>query len=144
MSITLSNREGIQYGTSVEMKTVICYKCSIPFAMPERLNEWLRRSQDSFFCPNGHIQAYVKSTEQILKEKIERQKQEFESKKSSLERTIERTIEQRDNVIKDRTVLKGKLTKQTNRIKNGVCPCCNRTFQNLMDHMKKQHPEFNQ
>lgn len=28
------------------------------------------------------------------------------------------------------------------RTKNGVCPCCNRTFKHLMAHMKGQHPEY--
>jgi len=33
-------------------------------------------------------------------------------------------------------------TRLKNRIHNGVCPCCNRTFQNLQKHMKKQHPDY--
>jgi len=28
------------------------------------------------------------------------------------------------------------------RVKNGVCPCCNRTFTNLADHMRTQHANF--
>ncbi len=31
--------------------------------------------------------------------------------------------------------------KMRTRVMNGVCPCCNRTFQNLMAHMKTEHPE---
>lgn len=29
-----------------------------------------------------------------------------------------------------------------NRVANGVCPCCNRHFENLERHMKGQHPDF--
>lgn len=29
------------------------------------------------------------------------------------------------------------------RIRNGVCPCCNRSFKDVHRHMKSQHPEFN-
>jgi dsDNA-binding SOS-regulon protein len=41
--------------------------------------------------------------------------------------------------------LKGHLTrkkKQLARVHNGVCPCCNRTFQNLLRHMETKHPEY--
>jgi DNA-binding XRE family transcriptional regulator len=28
------------------------------------------------------------------------------------------------------------------RIRNGVCPCCNRTFQNLANHMRTEHADY--
>lgn len=28
------------------------------------------------------------------------------------------------------------------RVGNGVCPCCNRTFENLSRHMSCKHPEY--
>lgn len=28
------------------------------------------------------------------------------------------------------------------RLKNGVCPCCTRSFQNLRRHIASKHPEF--
>ena len=27
---------------------------------------------------------------------------------------------------------------------NGVCPCCNRSFENLRNHMHTQHPDYGQ
>lgn len=36
---------------------------------------------------------------------------------------------------------KGAATRLKNRAKAGVCPCCNRTFQNLARHMASQHPD---
>jgi hypothetical protein len=27
-------------------------------------------------------------------------------------------------------------------VANGVCPCCNRTFQNLARHMAGKHPDY--
>jgi hypothetical protein len=39
--------------------------------------------------------------------------------------------------------VKGVKTRMANRIKHGVCPCCNRTFLNLQRHMTTQHPSFN-
>lgn len=37
---------------------------------------------------------------------------------------------------------KGKLTKERKRVGKGVCPCCNRSFDNLRRHMETKHPEF--
>lgn len=33
-------------------------------------------------------------------------------------------------------------TRTRNRIAAGVCPCCNRTFQNLADHMRTLHADY--
>lgn len=37
---------------------------------------------------------------------------------------------------------KGHATRITKRAKAGVCPCCNRSFENLRRHMASQHPTF--
>lgn len=36
----------------------------------------------------------------------------------------------------------GENTKLRNRVKNGVCPCCTRSFQNLKQHIATKHPDF--
>lgn len=36
----------------------------------------------------------------------------------------------------------GENTKLRNRAKNGVCPCCTRSFTNLRRHMATKHPDF--
>lgn len=40
--------------------------------------------------------------------------------------------------------MRGKLKAQTTRVKNGVCPCCNRSFQNLKRHMNTKHPNWSE
>lgn len=54
-----------------------------------------------------------------------------------------------DQVLADRSykekqlqVRKGLLTRFKNRVGRGVCPCCNRFFEQLGRHMTTQHPEF--
>jgi hypothetical protein len=36
------------------------------------------------------------------------------------------------------------IKKANRKAKAGVCPCCNRTFKQLADHMKVKHPDFHQ
>lgn len=33
-------------------------------------------------------------------------------------------------------------TRIKNRVARGVCPCCNRSFENLRRHMANQHPDY--
>jgi len=141
---TIFNKEKEVFPETLNMETIICCSCGIPFAVPSNYKMNLQRTQDSFYCPNGHSQSYSKSTETILKEKIERLEKEKEIERQKLERTIFYANQSLKDKKTEITVLKRKNTikrKQLERVKNGVCPCCNRTFQNLMEHMKLKHPE---
>lgn len=142
MGTTILNKDSICYGSAVTMETITCISCGIPFAVPSEYKSHLQSSQESFYCPNGHSQRYAKSTEEILKERLEKQKQEHEAAVERLRRNIQWANHDRDNAIRQRTAIKGQMTKLKNRVKNGVCPCCNRTFQNLQQHMATQHPDF--
>jgi len=62
MPTLVLNKESIQYGATVWMETIICYKCAVPFAIPSNLKRHLLDTKDEFYCPNGHRQAYVTST----------------------------------------------------------------------------------
>lgn len=141
---TVLNKEGQTFTEFLEMETIVCYSCAIPFAVPSSFKRNLQANQENFYCPNGHRQHYSKSTESILKEKIdklEKQKAEESQYFKDLLFIKSKRIEESKKEIK---VLKAKNTikrKKLKRVKNGVCPCCNRSFQNLMDHMKNQHPE---
>jgi hypothetical protein len=141
---TVLNKERQTFSEFIEMETIVCYSCAIPFAVPSSFKKNLQANQEYFYCPNGHQQHYSKSTESILKEKIdklEKQKAEENQYFSELIFVKNKRIQESKKEIK---VLKAKNTikrKKLERVKNGVCPCCNRSFQNLMDHMKNQHPE---
>jgi len=55
--------------------------------------------------------------------------------------------ELRDNNVsleKSNRALRGVATRrknQLNKVKKGVCPCCDRFFENVYKHMKTKHPE---
>lgn len=114
------------YVDGIEFVTIECYKCGVPFAMTNDLNNrCLRNHNRSFYCPNGHSQAYIgKTKEQKLKERLEQ------------EQSRSGKLEERANKIS------GNYTRMRKRVANGICPCCNRTFQNLLNHMKTKHPDF--
>ena len=51
--------------------------------------------------------------------------------------------EAREGAERRASAARGQVTKLKNRAAAGVCPCCNRQFQNLKNHMATKHPEFN-
>lgn len=122
-----------------DMETETCCDCGVLFAMPASLIRNLRKTKRSFFCPNGHSQSYVGKTE------AEKLREQLEAKERELERERLRTNAARAEAQmaeNSRRVTKGHLTRVKNRIKHGVCPCCNRQFKNLQRHMENKHPDY--
>lgn len=62
-----------------------CCKCGVISLISVSLDKAYRASKASFYCPNGHAQSYVKSTEQILNETLAQK----DEKISELYREIE-------------------------------------------------------
>lgn len=120
------------------LTTEECCACGVVFAMPQALNQQLMDSGKNFYCPVGHQQHYTHTTVMKLQAQLKRQKEDTDYYKK---RTDEEHKEKEQ--YKHRLAAqKGQTTKLKKRIANGVCPCCQRSFQNLHRHMVHQHPEF--
>ena len=116
-----------------------CCSCQCFYAIPKQLDEKARsNSEIEFYCPHGHPQVYRKSETTRLKEKIEKLEFEVQRKQDYIQEK-NRQIEQLGYSLRAQKAAK---TKIINRVKNGVCPCCNRTFLNLQNHFKTMHPEL--
>lgn len=123
-----------QWVGGVDFVTEECCACGMPFAMTADFKSRRLKDHKSFYCPSGHSQHYIgKSEEQKLREQLERERlaREAESGRAALLES------QRDAIARN-------YGRMRERIKNGVCPCCNRAFQNLMQHMRTKHPDFGQ
>lgn len=112
----------------VTFNIIHCAACGVPFALSEQFEEHKRKTHDSFYCPNGHGQHYPQDNEtEKLRKELKRKEQELADK------AIEKIKLQREF---------DEANRKLKRLKNGVCPCCNRSFHNLQQHLKKQHPDF--
>lgn len=121
-------------GTGIQQLVVEeCGVCAVLFAFPETLREKaLADHSRRFFCPNGHNLAYLGKTEaEKLKDQLDRER----------DRSA-RLASQRDQVEASLRATRGVVTRMRNRASAGLCPCCNRTFQQLARHMAAKHPEF--
>lgn len=108
-----------------------CINCAIHWLMPKYLDDRRRKDKESFYCPNGHPQAYIESEAERLRRERDR---------------LTQRLAEKDDTIRDleasRRAALGQVTKLKKRVGNGVCPCCTRTFTNLSRHMATCHPDF--
>lgn len=121
-----------------------CYeRCGITFMVPDTWERKRREDHTGFYCPNGHVQYFLAKTEaEKLREQLAREKHQAEQTQARLRDEAEKARRQRDTADRRRAAMKGQVTKIKNRVGRGVCPCCNRTFQNLQRHMEGQHPDW--
>lgn len=122
------------------LETVTCAKCAVLFAFPEQWVTAFRSSHQNFFCPAGHNNYFPAETDE---EKLRKQLAQAQTNIEHKEAAISSLREQRAQLERSRASLRGVHTRICNRVKNGVCPCCNRTFANLSAHMHTKHPDFN-
>lgn len=115
---------------TVNLEVETCCECSIVFAMPDYLVRRRQSEGGSFYCPNGHQQHYAETEVRRLKNKLAEQT-------ITASRMVERARLAEEAEQKATMELK----RINKRVHAGVCPCCNRTFQQLARHMKNKHPE---
>lgn len=115
-----------------------CCNCNVQFAITVEHYDRLKKTKESFYCPNGHRQAYTRSKEQELQEQLERAKRNLAWQTSHADQTRAECHHLKHKL----SAQKANVTKLKKRISNGVCICCNRHFADLHAHMKMQHPDF--
>ncbi len=115
-----------------------CPSCGIEWAVPSNYLRVRREKRDTFYCPNGHPQSYTTNELDKLKAELEQEKRRTERAKED----AEYQRKHREAAERSAAAARGQVTRIKNRVGNGVCPCCHRTFQNLMAHMKTKHPTF--
>lgn len=111
------------------LETMTCSECGIFYALPEQMLDWARMHPEiTWCCPNGHRRHFPGRT---LEQKLADARQREQATRDLL------AAEERSHAA-----TRGHLTRTKKRVAHGVCPCCNRTFQQLSRHMKSQHPDY--
>lgn len=116
---------------SILLDVINCADCGISFALPDYLLHRLRNNGNSFYCPVGHSNVFKETEVMRLRAKLDEQTR---IATQQAERAL-RAQQEKEVEIKARMVAERKLK----RVNKGVCPCCNRTFQNLAKHMATKH-----
>ena len=139
MSVTVPNVEDHKFATAVTLTVIQCGECGGSYAICENYRNQKHTHGGYWTCP------YCKASWGYGKSALSR----MEAKLASEQRTSEhlRDLKRSEEREKERQArraraFKGHLKRTKARIAAGVCPCCNRHFQNLHKHMKGQHPGY--
>lgn len=117
------------YTGQLHVETCCAKGCGITFGLNAgHYNELRRHPGRSFYCPNGHPMHYTgKSEQQKLRD--------AEARETALR-------DQLSASIRDQEATRQTLLRERTRFANGVCPCCNRSFENVRRHMQGEHPDY--
>ena len=121
-----------KFADNVWFEVETCCKCGMAFAMPLDFQNRRRNDRQSFYCPAGHGQHYTGKTEE----------QKLRDQLAARDASLARAQEQVQTLASERDHITKAHKKMRARVMNGVCPCCNRSFSNLREHMKTQHADF--
>jgi len=111
-----------------------CCNCGTPFGIEHTLRMRFldERPGATFYCPNGHAQHYLGKTD-VQRERDARIRAEARAARAE---------DQAEVNERRRRAEKGQRTRILNRIHNGVCPHCKRTFADLSKHMESKHADL--
>ena len=99
--------------------------CGIVYALSDDYIADRQRDRKTFYCPNGHSRWYPGQTPEQKLARAEARVTHLEDQKEAAERSAR--------------AYKGQTTRIKNRIRNGVCPFCNRSFADVREHMAAKH-----
>jgi hypothetical protein len=130
---------------TTNLVTVECCRCGMPLGLSET---WMKSAKEAghfkkmFCCPYCKVdQGWGVSVHEAEVAKLNREKAALASDLQWVKQKRTEAVAEAEHFRKSRDGMKGALRKVKVRIGRGVCPCCNRTFENLRRHMETQHPK---
>jgi hypothetical protein len=127
--------------TGILTYTVIeCGGCGVSYALSDQYIHARRQDHKNWTCPNGCNRHYPEGSSDAEKAKAA---QALAERRLEWANTAKRAAqEQATAAHRQATAYKGHNTRLRKRAAAGLCPCCNRSFQDLARHMGTKHPEF--
>ncbi len=119
-----------------------CCNCGVSFGMTRAFEQERRRTKRDFYCPNGHSLFYDGESDKDRAQRLAGQLDQEKTRSANLRDENKRLGKSLDYQIRARKSVSTRLKKVKTRVAHGVCPCCNRTFQQLSRHMESKHPDF--
>ena len=134
------------YGTqtSIQIEAIWCNGCGIPYGLPKGFLKQRREDHQTWTCPNGCRRHFSEGSSEAEKRAAQAE-QELTAARSLAQREARRRADAEDAARRadyQARAAKGQLTKARKRAAAGVCPWCQRTFQNVARHMAGQHPDY--
>lgn len=125
----------------VVLTQINCGECGGTYAINERYRQQKYDKKEGWHCPYCRVGWGYTNTETDA-DRLKKQLEAEQRVSANLRVRRDEALAEADHFRKSRDGMKGAYRKVAVRVKNGVCPCCNRTFSCLAEHMKDKHPDF--
>lgn len=135
------------YVAETHLTTMNCGVCGGVYAIQEVYRKECHSKAKCWTCPYCRCSwGYPGKTEadklrarlEIAQSRADKLRARLEIARSHADHAAQRA----KGLERSNAALRGVNTRTKNRIKNGVCPCCKRSFVDLAAHMKTKHPAY--
>jgi hypothetical protein len=123
---------GVARSASFEFEIHQCGVCGVIWGLEDTFMDGRRDDHKGWDCPNGHGFVFKGESER------DRLRREVAEER----RRVQATRDLLHSEERSHAATRGHLTRTKKRVAQGVCPCCNRTFQQLLRHMANKHPDY--
>lgn len=111
-----------------------CPTCGVVHTIPKVVYDNLQREGGYYHCPNGHTWGWSKDS--CERERLRRERDQLKQQIARVEDEKRAAVAQAESRAA-RAEAAQKLTER--RARAALCPCCNRSFQNVARHMATKH-----
>lgn len=120
----------------IKLEVHACGSCGGVYGLPKEFCKKQRETGNGkgWYCP------WCKTAWHYPQEETKLEKQIAETNRYRNFLAVERACH--DQTKASLRSHKAAKTRIKNRIAKGICPCCNRYFNNLDHHMKSKHPDY--
>jgi DNA repair exonuclease SbcCD ATPase subunit len=120
---------------TITLTEISCGECAGVYAINERVRQRHQDMGTSWNCPYCRVGWGFagKGKVQQLEKQLQDEQARLAEEKARHQRTLARENEER--------TAKEKAERKLKRVQRGVCPSCNRTFNDLARHMASTHAE---
>lgn len=120
----------------IDMKILCCANCGISFGITTDYENRRRDDHRSFYCPSGHVNVFNGPSTS--------EKRAREAESEAMQAQAKLNEERHLRLVAEKALQKeaSKRKRLEKRVSAGVCPCCNRTFEDLAKHMSTKHKEY--
>lgn len=136
VSKTVTTVEDHRYHESVVLTVINCGDCGGTYSINEKFRATCYHKGTGWTCP------YCKSGWGYYKNNKDAEIARLKRAKERADMAAREAHQQTVDANNRARAQKAAKTRLKNRIAAGVCPCCNRTFQNLARHIAGQHPDY--
>lgn len=116
-----------------------CCNCGVRFSMPKMLRDNHYEEGGWFWCPNGHKRGWIEGRKE--RDNIQRERDSLKQENARLVQEAKEADARTLAVERKLAEANANALRIGKRLKAGVCPCCNRSFEDLRRHMKTKHPD---